>query len=69
MRDHSTHIAGVPRTFHIGGEDDGVVWLRNPKTQEAVEQDFVLEFEIWHTGMAELIYRLRASALANTRGL
>ena len=25
MRDHSTHVAGVPRTFHVGGEDDGVV--------------------------------------------
>lgn len=69
MRDHSTHVAGVPRTFHVGGEDNGIVWLRNPRTKETVERDFVLEFQIWHTRMAELIERLRASALGNTRGL
>lgn len=69
MRDHSTHVAGVPRTFHVGGEDDGVVWLRNPRTKETVERDFVLEFQTWHASMAELIERLRASALRNMRGL
>lgn len=65
MRDHSTHIAGVPRSFHVGGKDDGMVWLRNPRTQELVERDFVLECHAWHGLMADLIARLRASALAN----
>jgi hypothetical protein len=69
MRDHSTHIAGVPRTFHVGGQDDGVVWLRNPRTRELVERDFVLEFDRWHRLMAELIVRLRISALTNASGL
>ena len=66
MRDHSTHVAGVPRTFHAGGEDDGVVWLRNPRTNQPVERDFVLEFEAWHASMGELIERLRTSSLRNT---
>lgn len=69
MRDHSTHVAGVPRTFHVGGEDDGVVWLLNPRTNKTLERDFVLEFQTWHASMAELIQRLRASAMGNTRGL
>lgn len=69
MRDHSTHVASVPRTFHVGGEDDGVVWLQNPRTNEVVDRDFVLEFQAWHALMAELIERLRTSALANTMGL
>jgi hypothetical protein len=69
MRDHSTHVAGVPRTFHVGGEDDGVVWLQNPRTKEAVKRDFVLEFQSWYAGMVELIERLRTSAIENTRRL
>lgn len=67
MRDHSTHLAGVPRTFHVGGEDHGVVWLQDPRTKEPVERDFVVEFQAWHVRMAELIERLRAAALGNTR--
>lgn len=65
MRDHSTHVAGVPRTFHVGGETDGEVWLRDPKTNQSVGRDFVLEFKDWHARMAELIRRMRASALIN----
>jgi hypothetical protein len=67
MRDHSTHVAAVPRIFHVGGEDDGTVWLQNPKTNEILEQDFILAFQAWLATMSDLIQRLRLSALQNTR--
>ena len=63
MRDHSTHISGVSRAFHLGGSADGQVWLRNPKTGEPIERHFVEEFDDWILKMKDLLDRLRSSAI------
>jgi hypothetical protein len=65
MRDHSTHTANVGRAYHLGGESDGDVWLRNPKTGEHVERHFIDEFQIWVSNMRQLVESLRATATAS----
>ena len=64
MRDHSTHISGVPRTIYVGGASDGQVFLKNPKTMEEVTKHFTEDFRKWHENMSLLIERLRSSAVA-----
>lgn len=63
MRDHSTHVRGVPRTFHLGGNDDGQVFLKNPKTMQEVTKHFTDDFKEWHKKMSLMLERLRSSAL------
>ncbi len=65
MRDHSTHIDGVPRVFYAGGKNDGNVHLKNPNTSEEINNHFVIEFRKWHMNMDELLERLRKSAIEN----
>jgi hypothetical protein len=67
MRDHSTHVAGVSRAFHCGGQTDGQVWLRNPKTGEHIERHFIDEFCDWVSAMRVLLERLRESAIKALR--
>ena len=64
MRDHSTHIAGVPRAFHVGGKNDGKVFLRNPNTGAHVEVHAVDALAKWVSSMQELLEKLRVSAVA-----
>ncbi|MFA5922227.1 MAG: DUF6586 family protein [Methylococcaceae bacterium] len=63
MRDHSTHVSGVGRAFHMGGPANGQVWLRNPKTGHHIERHFVDEFDDWVLNMRSILERLRASAI------
>ena len=63
MQDSSTHRTAVSRTFHLGGEFDNQVFLRNPKTGQNIERHFVDEFADWALNMKELLERLRESAL------
>ena len=63
MRDSSTHRTAVPRVYHIGGEFDNQVFLRNQKTGQNIERHFVDEFADWGSNMKILLQRLRASAL------
>jgi len=67
MRDHSTHVSGVPRTFHCGGPTDGEVWLRLPQTGRPIERHFAEEFDAWVSNMRELLERLRSSAIETMR--
>jgi len=67
MRDHSTHVASVPRAFHIGGDAHGQVWLLNPKTGRHIERHFVDEFSEWVSNMRGLLERLRVSAISTMR--
>jgi hypothetical protein len=66
MRDHSTHISGIPHAFHLGGLVDHQVWLQNPKNGQYIEQDFVELLDNWHKCMNDLINNLRASAIKAT---
>jgi hypothetical protein len=67
MRDHSTHVSGVSRAFHMGGPANGQVWLRNPKTGNPIERHFVDEFGYWVLNMRSLLERLRLSAIVTMR--
>ncbi len=67
MRDYSTHVGGVPRSFHWGGANDGKVFLKNPKTLQDVTKHFTDEFKEWLNNMSLLLDRLRVSALASYR--
>lgn len=64
MRDHSTHVGGVPRAFHMGGENSGKVFLRNPNTGAHVEQHAPEALNDWTGRMRALLEQLRASAVA-----
>lgn len=63
MRDHSTHVSGVPRKFHVRGTHDGQVFLKNPKTMQEVTNHFTGDFKEWHKKMSLMLERLRCSAL------
>lgn len=63
MRDHSTHVSGVKRHFHLGGDNDGRVFLTNPKSGEKIERDFIDDFNNWLHQMRSLLSRLRVSAV------
>lgn len=64
MRDHSTHDGGVPRAFHLGGKNDGKVFLRNPATGSHVEEHSLDALAKWVGNMHELLEKLRVSAVA-----
>jgi hypothetical protein len=64
MREHSTHVQGVPRAYHLGGQDHQKVKLKHPITGALTQHHFVIEFGQWLTAMESLIRELRASALA-----
>jgi hypothetical protein len=67
MRDHSTHIQGVRRTYFMGGENHQQVKLKHPKTGILTERHFTLEFEDWLNEMKSLIHSLRASAISTAQ--
>jgi len=67
MRHHSTHVGGVPRTFFAGGEEDGQVWLKNPKTGVEIEIDSLKAIELWFVNMQDLLEELRQSAIAKNQ--
>ena len=64
MRDHSTHVAGVPRAFLMGGKYDGKVFFRNPNTGAYVEVHVPEALAEWVGSMSALLEKLRASAIA-----
>ena len=64
MRDHSTHVDGVPRAFHLGGDNHGKVFLRNPNTGVHVEVNATDALASWIESMSALLERLRAAAIA-----
>ena len=65
MRDHSTHIANVPRAYYLGGQYDRQVHLKNPKTGQQIQEHFVELFSTWLSQMKTLIHDLRSTASKN----
>lgn len=65
MRDYSTHIANVPLHFNVGGEDENLTFISNPKTGKVIERHFIEEFNDWILIMKETIQRLRNYAITN----
>jgi hypothetical protein len=63
MRHHATHRRSVSREFFVGGNEDGQVHLKNPKSGLTIKEDFGGLFKGWCNEMERLIGRLRKSAL------
>ncbi|MBX3628061.1 MAG: hypothetical protein KF892_23835 [Rhizobacter sp.] len=64
MRDHSAHVFGFPRAYHMGGPNSGKVFLRNPATGDHVEFHVVDTLTQWLQAMRVLLNHLRSSAIA-----
>jgi hypothetical protein len=69
MRDHSTHLSGVPHHFrmYVGSPAPNEVRLSIPDTDKKTERQFVEDFEDWASEMRDLLERLRSSAIATMR--
>ena len=67
MRDHSTHVGGIPRGYHHGGPNPGEVWLINPGSASDSGKHFIDEFQEWHKNMKELLEQLRKAAIQANR--
>lgn len=63
MRDHSTHVSGIPRTYYHGGPSHENVSLITPGSTSDTEIHFIDEFQAWHRNMTDLLARLRKNAL------
>lgn len=64
MRDHSTHRHSVPRVLFAGGQENGQVHLKIPRSGRTLREDYGDLFEHWCNEMEGLLIRLRKSALA-----
>jgi len=60
MRHQSTHRKNVPRLYHLGGDNDGKVFLTDTKKGERIEKDFVTLFDEWLKEMQNLVEDLHA---------
>lgn len=60
MRDHVTHVGGIPMVFNEGGPKHGVVELRDPRTLKVLSGPYVDLFESWVNEMQEVVVAMRA---------
>jgi hypothetical protein len=60
MRDHVSHVAGIPLVFYAGGDNDGVVAFKHPKTLVELSGDYFDSLELWIREMESLIVRTRS---------
>ena len=67
MRDHSTHIENLKRSYHLGGKFHKKVHLKHPKNQLTIEKHFPELFSEWITNMSNLIEDLRKSSINNKK--
>ena len=67
MRDHSTHRRSVQRKFHVGGEYDGKVYLKNPRSGKLIKKDYADIFEEWCLEMEILLNDLRKTAISRNQ--
>ena len=59
MRDHVTHIGGIPLIFYAGGPNDGLTSFRHPKTLTEVPGHYLDNLETWAAEMEALVQRMR----------
>ena len=63
MRNHSTHISHIARSYHLGGVNHQKVWLKIPTNEHIIEIHFVDLFSDWLIKMRALLERLRNSSI------
>ena len=62
MRNYSTHVSNLSRSFHIGGPNHQKVWLKHPKSGNIIERHFIDEFHDWLQNMKSFLLDLRKKA-------
>jgi len=62
MRDHVTHISGIPLVFYEGGPNHGNTAFRNPNDLTDLPGDYFDTLELWLNEMEKLIIRMRSDA-------
>jgi hypothetical protein len=60
MRDHVSHVAGIPLVFYAGGDNDGVAAFKHPKTLIELPGDYIDNLELWLGDMESLIMHIRS---------
>jgi hypothetical protein len=68
LRDSATHISGIPLVFYAGGEDDGKVALKHPRTMVEFPDSAVDTLTTWLENMRGLFDELRPLATAEREG-
>ena len=66
LRDSATHISGIPLVFYAGGEDDGKVALKHPRTMVEFPDTAVDTLTTWLESMRGLFAELRELAKAES---
>ncbi len=59
MRDHVTHVAGIPLVFYQGGPNHGTASFRHPQTLTELPGDYWNHLELWVNEMESLVARMR----------
>jgi hypothetical protein len=59
MRDHVTHIAGIPLVFYEGGPNHGVTAFRDPKSLTELPGNYLDFLERWVKDMETLVVTMR----------
>jgi hypothetical protein len=59
MRDHTSHISGIPLGMHANGPNAGMVTFKNPKTQVEIPGEYFDNLDKWITEIESLIKRMR----------
>ena len=59
MRDHTTHVSGLPLVHYVGGPEDGTTSFRHPKTLTEVQGDTRDVLASWVSEMETLVLRMR----------
>jgi hypothetical protein len=59
MRDHSAHVSGIPLSHYVGGPQDGITALRNPKTSVEIPGDATDTLSLFLLEMGRLVQRFR----------
>ena len=59
MRDHVTHIAGIPLVFYEGGPNHGVTAFRDPESLTELPGAYIDSLELWAKEMESLVVAMR----------
>ena len=59
MRDHVSHVGGIPLNFYEGGPNHGATSFKHPKTLAEVPGHYFDHLETWADEMEALIQQLR----------
>lgn len=60
MRDHVTHVGGIPLVYYLGGENDEMTAFKHPKTLVEIPGDYFDNLEKWLSEMESLIVSMRS---------